>query len=310
MQTKTRIYTGPAGLKHDTGPGHPEQIARLESVMSLFEEPPLNILPVIAAHPAEEDWLALAHDRHYIDTVRDAIPEDGHAYLDGDTVVCPDSWQAALEAAGALCQAVQDVTAGVCTRAFCAVRPPGHHAVPDKAMGFCLFNNIFIGTRYAQEECGTGKVAIVDFDVHHGNGTDAMTRRADDILFISSHQFPFYPGTGDPRYDEPGKVLNIPLPAGTGSAEFRSAYEREAFPALESFAPDLMMISAGFDAHRDDPLGGMNLTEDDFFWVTKELCGLADRLCGGKTIAALEGGYNLEALKSSVAAHLRALTDL
>ena len=308
--TKTQIYTNRSGLRHDTGPGHPEQIARLETVLALLKEAPFSALPVIEATAADEDTIALAHDRAYIHSIADASPEEGYVRLDPDTVISPGSWQAALDAAGALCMAVDDVAAGKITRAFCAVRPPGHHAEPHRSMGFCLFNNIFIGARHAQEAHNIERIAIIDFDVHHGNATDLMARGAEDIFFISSHQSPFWPGNGDPHDDVPGKTLNIPLPAGTGSAAFRNIYEEQVFPAIDAFKPDLIMISAGFDAHRDDPLAGLMLEDDDYFWVTEKLCALADKHCGGKVASALEGGYNLDVLKRAVGAHLKALAEI
>ncbi len=325
-RAKVNIYSNRSGLSHDTGSGHPESIARLETVRSLFGEKPFSTLPVIEAQAAEEDWIALAHDRDYIRAVAEMVPETGYTLADNDTILSPGSLAAAYDAAGALCQAAEDVMTGKCERAFCAVRPPGHHAMPGKSMGFCIFNNIFIGARYAQEKHGVKRIAIVDFDVHHGNATDYMTRQAEGIFFISSHQFPFWPGTGDPKYDElppasggggggdsprgKGYVMNIPLAAGTGSKEFRAVYEAKVFPAINAFKPELLMISAGFDAHRDDPLAELELTEDDYFWVTEKLCALAGKHCGGKVIAALEGGYNLQALKSSLAAHIKALAGL
>lgn len=309
-QVKTKIYTNRSGLRHDTGPGHPESVARLEAVRSLFSEEPFSALPVIEAHPAEEDWVALAHDRRYIRMIEDMVPDHGFINIQDETILCPWSLEAAWDAAGAICQATEDVMTGECARAFCAVRPPGHHAMPDRTMGFCVFNNIFIGARYAQEKHGVKRIAIVDFDVHHGNATDFTARRADGIFFISSHQFPLWPGTGDPQYDEPGKTLNIPLPPGSGSALFRQEYESKVFPAIDAFAPELIMISAGFDAHKDDPLAALELEDDDFYWVTEKLCALSEKHCARKIIAALEGGYNLNALKTGVAAHLRALAGL
>jgi acetoin utilization deacetylase AcuC-like enzyme len=307
---KTRLYTNRSGLKHDTGAGHPEQAARLSAIYSLFEEPPFSDLMLVEAEPADEEWILRAHADSYFYAVADAAPDSGTHRLDEDTVMSPGTWRAALDAAGAACLAVGDVCGGACARAFCAIRPPGHHALPTQAMGFCIFNNAFIAARHAQEVWGVKKVAIVDFDVHHGNGTDYMARRAENILFISSHQFPFWPGTGDPQYDEPGKTLNVPLPAGAGSALFRAEYESKVFPALEKFAPELLLISAGFDAHRDDPLGGLDLTEEDFAWVTRKLCEIADRHAKGRVISLLEGGYNLDALRASAAAHLRALAGV
>jgi acetoin utilization deacetylase AcuC-like enzyme len=234
-------------------------------------------------------------------------------------VFCPQSLEAAMDAAGAVCRAVSDVCDGQTKRAFCAVRPPGHHATTTQAMGFCLFNNIFVCAQYALHQCDIKKVAIIDFDVHHGNGTDEMTRRMlkrlknDDsspILFISSHQFPFYPGSGGPKDNIEGAILNIPLAAGTGSQAFRAAYEQTVFPALYAFDPELIMLSAGFDAHKDDPLGELELEEDDFAWVSEKICAIADKdggACKGRVVSVLEGGYNLGALKSAARAHLQAL---
>ena len=300
-----RLYTHRSGLKHDTGPGHPECAARLQVLLDLFDE---KEWPIITAPEAELEWIARCHPMRYINALMDAMPDDAPAMLDADTVVSPGTWNAALHAAGAVCQAVEDIMAGKTRRAFCAVRPPGHHAEPGRAMGFCLFNNIFVGALHAQSR-GLKKIAIVDFDVHHGNGSDAMARLHENVFYISSHQWPLYPGTGGPEDQIQGRVLNIPLPAGAGSVEFRKAYMEQVFPALEAYSPDLLMLSAGFDAHRDDPLAQMNLTEDDFGWVTRELCRIADRHCQGRVVSVLEGGYHLAALKNSVAAHIAALDD-
>lgn len=302
---KTNIYTNASGLKHDTGSGHPESIARLETVLSIFETPPFSKLPVIQARAASEEQIAFTHDISYIRQ----LSENTYENIDGDTIISEHSYQAALDAAGAACHAVDDVMTGSCDRAFCAVRPPGHHAMPNQAMGFCLFNNVFIAARYAQEKYGTNRIAIIDFDVHHGNGTDYMVRKAENIFYISSHQSPHYPGTGDPETDIKDKTLNIPLESGSGSKEFRKAYKEQAFPALHAFKPELIMISAGFDAHKDDQLSGLNFEDDDYFWITNELCQIAEKYCDNKVIAALEGGYNLDALKTSVTAHIKALTE-
>jgi acetoin utilization deacetylase AcuC-like enzyme len=306
------LYIARSGLRHDTGPGHPERPGRLHTLLELFGEPPFDALPQIDASPAETAWLRRAHDRHYIEAIENAIPDHGFAALDGDTIVSPASLDAALEAAGAVCQAVEDVASGKTRRAFCAVRPPGHHAEPARAMGFCLFNTIFIGARHAQEACGLRRIAIVDFDVHHGNGTETMTRNAlkekgtGELLFISSHQFPFWPGTGDPATNT-DRIINMALAAGDGGNAFRRLYRETALPALDAFRPDLIMISAGFDAHRDDPLAQIDLVEEDFGWITRELCTIADRHALGRIVSTLEGGYDLAALKSSAAAHLSAL---
>ena len=309
MAPATRIYTHAAAVAHDTGPGHPECAARMETLQALFATLPHEIHE---APLASEEQLSLAHPLHYIQSVDEAVPAEGYGSFDGDTVLSPGSWDAALRAAGAACAAVDDVVAGTAENAFCAMRPPGHHAEPARAMGFCLFNNIFIGARHAQEKHGLRRVAIVDFDVHHGNGTDVMTRqhhheKHGEILYISSHEFPLFPMSGNPE-DNEEFVHNWTLRAGDGSAAFRKLYETKVFPALDKFKPELLMISAGFDAHRDDPLAGLNLVEDDFAWVTAELKKTAALHSGGKIVSVLEGGYNLEALKNSVSAHLAALS--
>jgi acetoin utilization deacetylase AcuC-like enzyme len=307
---KTHIYTHPSFLQHDTGPGHPERPDRLRVLLDLFDEEPFSALPVIPAIEAEHTWIYRAHDEAYVTAIEDAIPDRGHVYVDGDTVVSPGSRDAAFHAAGAVCQAVNDVIGRQCDRAFCAVRPPGHHAFPSHAEGFCLFNNIFIGALHAQAAHGLERVAILDFDVHHGNGSDAMARRHPGIFYGSTHQWPLYPGTGLPEDDIPGRVVNVPLSAGDGGAAFRDAWSRVILPQLDAFAPQLIMISAGFDAHRDDPLAQINLVEGDFAWITDELNKIAARHAGGKIVSVLEGGYSLEALKASTAAHLIALTGL
>lgn len=304
---RTAVYTHPDGLKHDTGPGHPERPARLQTILDLLDSS-FPALPVHEAPYAGYADLKRAHTERYIDALEAIMPDEGYAYADGDTVLCPGTWNAALSAAGAVCRAVDDIAAKKIERAFCAVRPPGHHAEPDRAMGFCLFNNIFIGARRAQDLHGFTKVAIVDFDVHHGNGTDAMTRRAENIFYASTHQWPLFPMTGRAEDDIPGTVMNVPLAAGDGSVPFRAAYEEFIIPALHKFGPDLLMISAGFDAHKNDPLAALHLTEDDFTWVTQKLTGVADKFCNGAIVSVLEGGYDLNALEISVAAHLRALS--
>lgn len=307
---KTAIYTHNVGLLHDTGHSHPERAERLKVVQSLLDEAPFSALPRVEAPAAGEDRLLLAHSYQYIDHVREMIPDRGHEQIDADTIISPKSWDAAMHAAGAVCQAVDDVVTGQASRAFCAMRPPGHHAEPAMSLGFCLFNNIFIGARHAQEKHDIKKIAIVDFDVHHGNGTDAMTRRHDgSILFISSHQYPLWPMTGLEE-DNDESVMNFTLAPESGSELFRKLYKEKVFPALNHFEPDLLMISAGFDAHRDDPLAQLNLDEEDFAWVTQELCRIADAHCGGRIISVLEGGYNLDALKASVAAHLKVLAGI
>lgn len=304
----TTIYTHEAGLLHDTGSSHKERADRLRVIYDLLNEKPFSELPRVKTKPASEDRLTLAHPYSYVQHIEGSIPNNGHVALDSDTVVSPGSWEAALHTVGAVCDAVDDVIAGKTKRAFCPMRPPGHHAEPAVSMGFCLFNNVFIGARHAQEKHGIEKVAIIDFDVHHGNGTDSMARRHDgSILFISTHQYPLWPMTGL-EDDNDECVLNFVLPPDSGSDLFRKTYMEKVFPALNDFAPDLLIISAGFDAHKDDQISQINLTEDDFKWVTEELCKIADRHADGRVVSVLEGGYNLESLKTSVAAHLLGLS--
>lgn len=300
------LYIPREGLEHQTGPGHPESVERLKTVHALLEKAPFKTLPRIQPNEAPLKWIKRAHDPRYIERLEELIPDHGQAYLDNDTVISPGSWSAALTATGAVCQAVEDIITGKTTRAFCAIRPPGHHAFPDHAEGFCLFNNIIIGALHAQTQ-GLQKIAIVDFDVHHGNGSDAMARLHENIFYASTHQWPLYPGTGLEEDNIPGRILNIPMSAGDGSAHFRDIYENRIFPAVRTFNPDLLMISTGFDAHKDDPLAQINLETEDFGWITAELLKIANECCNGKIVSVLEGGYNLAALSDSTEAHIKAL---
>ncbi len=288
--------------------GHPERHDRLRAILRALDLPEFSGLLRREAPLAEPRRLTLAHSERHVDRVLGAIPPMGRAMLDGDTVVSPGSREAALRAAGAAIAAVDAVLAGEGQNAFCAVRPPGHHAEPEQAMGFCLFNNVAIAGLHARDRHALKRIAVVDFDVHHGNGTQAIFERDPDLFYASTHQWPLYPGTG--RADErgcAGNIVNAPLPPGAGSREFRAAMERIVLPALDAFRPDIVLISAGFDAHRADPLAGLNLTEEDFGWVTSALCELAGRHAGGRVVSALEGGYNLKALADSAATHVRAL---
>lgn len=304
---KTTIYTHESFFRHDTGSGHPERIARLDALRALWDEPPFRDLPRGRVPAATMDRILLAHTWDYIQSIENVVPADGYIDLAGEVVLSHGTWDAALHAAGAVCAAVDDIVAGRTARAFCAVRPPGHHALPARAMGFCLFNNIFIAARHAQTRHGIGNIAIVDFDVHHGNGTDAMTRAHDgSILFISTHQYPLWPMSGLPE-DNEECIQNWTLPPGAGSDAFRALYESKVFPAIADFKPEMIFISAGFDAHADDPLGGLNLGAADYGWVTEKLARLADQTAGGRIISVLEGGYDLPGLSESVRAHLSAL---
>jgi acetoin utilization deacetylase AcuC-like enzyme len=303
----TLLYTHPDCLAHDPGAHHPESPDRLRAVLAALSAEEFAGLERREAPRAALDAIALVHDRAYVEALLEAVPASGHAALDPDTILSPHSGEAALRAAGAVCAAVDAVLAGEAHNAFCAVRPPGHHAEPDHAMGFCLFNSVAIGARHAQRHPGIERVAVVDFDVHHGNGTQDMFEMDANLFYASTHQSPLYPGTGASSETGVGNVVNAPLRPNAGSAEFRHAVSNIILPALADFRPDFLIVSAGFDAHRRDPLAQLNLTEDDYDWVTRQLAGIAERLCGGRIVSSLEGGYDLQALGASAAAHVRAL---
>ena len=303
----TALITHEECLGHVTPPGHPEQVARLDAVLGALED--LDLVRVSAPYAADDDLLR-AHPKSHVDAVRGSIPDSGWRSLDADTHVSPGSLAAALRAAGACVKAVDMVMGGEVKNAFCAVRPPGHHAEREVPMGFCLFGSVSVAAKHALEHHGLARVAIVDFDVHHGNGTQDLVEDDARILFASTHQMPLYPGTGHAH--ETGahnNVFNVPLAGGSGSAAFRDAMEREVLPAVGRFAPEMLLISAGFDAHRADPLAGLMLETEDFAWVTERLCDLADVHCGGRVVSTLEGGYDLEALGASAAAHVRVLEE-
>jgi acetoin utilization deacetylase AcuC-like enzyme len=304
----TRLYTHPACLEHDPGRLHPERPQRLQAVLAALETPDFATLERVEAPRAEKAQLSRMHDPRYIDLVMDAVPEFGRADLDADTTLSAGSGEAALRAAGAVVAAVDWTLGGEGRHAFCAVRPPGHHAEAATAMGFCLFNNVAIGAAEARSK-GLERVAVIDFDVHHGNGTQHMFERDPNLFFGSTHQWPLYPGTGAEDETGCGNVVNVPLSPLSGSEEFRAAMAERVLPALDRFRPDLILISAGFDAHWLDPLGSLNFTDEDYAWVTRELCRLADRHCHGRVVSTLEGGYDLDALASATAAHVKALMD-
>jgi acetoin utilization deacetylase AcuC-like enzyme len=309
----TGLISHPECLDHLPPGGHPESPARLRAVLTALERESFQDLVRIDAPRVAKSDLLRAHDAEFVDLMMGpvaAAAAERCVQLDPDTAMSAGSLNAALRAAGSVIAAVEEVHAGRLRNAFCAVRPPGHHAERARAMGFCLFNNVAIGALHAREVCGYGRIAIVDFDVHHGNGTQDIFWSDRDTLYVSSHQSPFYPGTGSAA--ERGvadNVLNVPLRAGSGSREFRAAYEREVFPALLQFAPDFIFISAGFDANRDDPLAELDLVENDFSWVTKAVCEIAQAGCGARVVSVLEGGYDLQALARSAAAHVRALME-
>lgn len=292
---------------HVTPPGHPEQVARLDAVLCALKD--MDLVRVSAPMAAEADLLR-AHPQEHVDALRAAAPSEGWRSLDADTHMSVGSLAAAYRAAGANVRAVDMVLGGEVQNAFAAVRPPGHHAERTTPMGFCLFGSVSIAAKHALDHHGLKRVAIVDFDVHHGNGTQDLCEDDARILFCSTHQMPLYPGTGHAHEDGAyGNVLNVPLLDGAGSKAFRDAMERLVLPAVDAFKPELLLISAGFDAHADDPLAGMRLVEDDFAWVTEQLCDLADQHCQGRVVSTLEGGYDLEALAASTAVHVQVLKE-
>jgi len=302
------LYTHPSCLRHSAGPGHPESPARLQAVLEALDHDRFAMLDRIDAPRASLEQLARVHDATLIDLVLSVAPVEGYAQLDADTAMSPDSLEAALRAAGAVCAAVDALLDGSATRAFCAVRPPGHHATRDTPMGFCLFNNVAVGAAHALAR-GLDRVAIVDFDVHHGNGTQDIFWREPRVLYASTHQSPLYPGTGAENETGVGNIVNAPLPAASSSFAFREACREIVLPAVERFRPQLVMISAGFDAHYLDPLANLNLGAPDYEWITRELVDIARKYAQGRVISSLEGGYSLTALRQSTAAHVAALID-
>jgi acetoin utilization deacetylase AcuC-like enzyme len=303
----TLLYTHSACLDHDPGSHHPESPARLRAVLAALSGPQYAGLDRREAPEAAFDDVLRVHSRRHIERVLDAVPKAGHAAIDADTVLSPASGKAALRAAGAVAAAVDAVVAKEADNAFCAVRPPGHHAEPDRAMGFCLFNNAAIGALRAREVHGLDRVAVIDFDVHHGNGTQAAFEADDNLFYASTHQHPLYPGTGAASETGVGNIVNVPLRPMSGSGPFRLAMTGRVLPALDAFRPDLVLISAGFDAHRSDPLAQLMLDESDYTWVTGKLLEIAARHAEGRVVSTLEGGYDLAALGASVAAHVRVL---
>ena len=305
----TLLITHLACLDHDMGPHHPERPDRLRAVLDALDSPDFAALNREEAPEATVEQLSRPHPREYVEAILSIRPDLGEmVQLDGDTSMGAGSAEAALRAAGGACAAVDAVMEGRAEHVFVATRPPGHHAEPRRPMGFCLFNNVAVAALYARARWDIQRVAVVDFDGHHGNGTQAMFWNDPDLFYASSHQSPCYPGTGD--VSETGvanNIVNTPLRPRSGGKEFRAAWADTILPALDRFAPGLLIISAGFDAHRDDPLAQLRLETEDFAWITRELVALADRHCGGRVVSVLEGGYDLDALADSVAAHVRVL---
>lgn len=306
----TILYSHDIFLQHATPPGHPERADRLRAIADVLDDPDFDTLKRLTAPLADEAAVLHAHSQSYLDKVKAMVPEAGIARVDADTIMSPRSLEAALHGVGAAMAAVDDVFEGRAHNAFVAARPPGHHAERDRAMGFCLFGNAAIAARHAQTIHGAERVAIVDWDVHHGNGTQDIVWDDPTVLYCSTHQMPLYPGTGDKNEtgaNDDGHIVNAPLAPGDGSDAFREAMRSRVFPAIDAFRPDLIIISAGFDAHHRDPLADINLVEDDFDWATAEIMARAQTHANGRLVSLLEGGYDLQGLALSTAAHVRRL---
>ncbi len=300
----TRLYHHPVFLEHITPPGHPERPDRLKAIERVLDDEAFAALDRRLAPAGDEAAILLAHPPEFLERVRATIPETGIARIDPDTTASPKSWEAALHAIGAANAAVDDVFSGAADNVFVAARPPGHHAEKATAMGFCLFNTAAIAARHAQRRHGAERIAIVDWDVHHGNGTQDIFWDDPSVLYCSTHQMPLYPGTGAASETGAGNIVNAPLAPDTGSDLFRDAFVSRVLPRIDAFRPDLIVISAGFDAHHRDPLASINLTEDDFDWATGQLLERAGRLSENRLVSLLEGGYDLQGLSFSVAAHI------
>lgn len=304
-----RFYNHESAGRHDNGHGHPEAPVRIDAILTELQSNPLAETLVRCECPeASHEQLERVHGRSHVDHILSSVPSTGFVRLDADTSLSPASGEASLRAAGGACDAVDTVLTGEDRRAFVAMRPPGHHAEPDRAMGFCLFNSIAVAAMQARHVHGVDRIAIVDFDVHHGNGTQAAFWADPKTLYISTHQWPLYPGTGSP--DETGEhdnIVNLPMPPGAGSVQFRRIVENTVVPRISEFGPELLLVSAGFDAHAADPLAQIGLSEHDFGWVTSRLVDLAETHSGGRVASVLEGGYHPAALARSVVAHLEAL---
>jgi acetoin utilization deacetylase AcuC-like enzyme len=306
----TLLISHPACLEHNMGEGHPERPDRVRAIERALESEAFQMLARESAPLADDSSIARVHPQEYIEAIREAAPKHGRVALDADTSMSPGTFEAALRAAGGAVFAVDEVMSGRARSAFVSTRPPGHHAEVATPMGFCFFNNAAIAARHAQKAHGAERVAIMDFDVHHGNGTQHIFWDDPTVMYASTHQMPHYPGTGAlGERGEHNQIVNAPLRPGDGGEAFRDAMETTILPRLEAFAPDLVIISAGFDAHRRDPLGNLNFVEADFAWATQKLMGVARSHAHERVVSVLEGGYDLEGLSHSVAAHVTALME-
>jgi acetoin utilization deacetylase AcuC-like enzyme len=306
----TCIFTANSSIHHDTGPGHPECPERIPSIISGLKKIRSQKLIFKNVGSFDEKYIKLTHSEKYFKKINQSFPKEGLAFLDGDTIVSKSSKEAAYDAVSSMINAIDAVMNKEFDNAFCVIRPPGHHAEKEQAMGFCIFNNVAVGATYLLEKYKLNKVAIIDFDVHHGNGTQDIFYNEKKVLYISSHQFPFYPGTGSE--DETGKynnILNIALKAGTSSKEFFDSYKR-VYDKLNEFKPEFILFSAGFDAHKNDPLANINLESKDYYTLTKEIMKIAKQVCENKIVSILEGGYNLAAIQESAKYHVEALLEV
>ena len=306
----TCIFTSNSSIKHDTGPGHPECPERIPAILTGLKKIQSQKLIWKEIRSFDEKYIELTHSKKYLEKINQSFPKEDLVFLDGDTIVSKGSKKAAYDAVGAIINAIDAVMNQEFDNAFCVVRPPGHHAEKEQAMGFCIFNNVAVGATYLLEKYKLDKVAIIDFDVHHGNGTQDIFYNENKVLYISSHQFPFYPGTGSK--DEIGKfnnILNIPLKAGTVSEEFFNSYKK-VYDKLNEFRPQFILLSAGFDAHKNDPLANVDLESRDYYILTKEIMKIAKKICSNKIVSILEGGYNLSAIQESAKYHVEALLEV
>lgn len=303
----THLYTHDIFAEHITPPGHPERPDRIRAVKDALSGDEFNALVRFETQMADEAAFTYAHPEKYLENIRNSVPEEGQTRLDPDTVLSPKSWQCVRHAVGGGLAALDAVISGESDNAFLAARPPGHHAETDTAMGFCIVNTAAVMARHAQKKHGLERIAVVDFDVHHGNGTQDIFYQDASVFYASTHQMPLFPGSGDKNETGVGNICNAPLSSGMDGTGFREAFKEKVLPALDAFAPDLIIISAGFDAHHRDPLANINLVEDDFDWATGKLMDAAGRHCQNRVVSLLEGGYDLEGLANSCATHVTRL---